>query len=141
MLPLPLISMGSSPNPLRYTGALERGRPLSPLPFALTLEPLAARIWASPAIVGFKRDHRTNDVVSLYADDTLLYLGGTQGSLQAVMAPIDGLEVCQDFPQIGTKSVLMPLDPISCPLPECARSVELVSSFRYLGIQITTDPN
>lgn len=46
---------------------------MSPLLFVLALEPLAARIQASPEIVGFKRGYST-DVVSL------------QGSLQAVMA-------------------------------------------------------
>lgn len=35
------------------------------------------------------------------------------------------------------KSVLMPLDKLSVPLPKCARSVQIVSHFRYLGTQVS----
>lgn len=46
--------------------------------------PLAIHIRASQNIVGFQRGPR-QDVVSLYADDTLIYLGDTDSSLQNVM--------------------------------------------------------
>lgn len=115
------------------------GTPLSPLLFALALEPLAAHIQASPGIVGFKRVQR-KDVVSLYADNTLLYLHDMLGLLQAVMTRTDNFGKLCGFSINWDKSVLMPLDPLPCPLPECARTVEVVTSFRYLGIQISPDP-
>lgn len=37
-------------------------------------------------------------------------------------------------------SVLMPLDPLPDPLPECARTVGVVQTLKYLGIQISPEP-
>lgn len=39
------------------------------------------------------------------------------------------------------KSVLMPLDPLTKPLPDCVKEIVVVEEFRYLGIQVTSDPN
>lgn len=67
-----------------YRGT-RQGCPLSPLLVGLALEPLAIRIRMEDNIVGFWWNTGT-DVVSLYADDTLLYLGDSQGTLQAVIS-------------------------------------------------------
>lgn len=61
-----------------------QGCPLSPLLFALALEPLTAMVRSSPDIMGFHRGERV-DKLSLYADDTLIYLRDTVGSPEAIM--------------------------------------------------------
>lgn len=52
------------------------------------MDPLAALIGASPHITGFMR-FSCEDKVSMYADDTLLYLGDTGPSLSHVMSLIE----------------------------------------------------
>lgn len=122
-----------------YRGT-RQGCPLLPLLFALALEPLAPCIHASPDVVEFLRCPQ-NDVISLYADDTLLYLGDTQGTMKAVMSHIENFRALSIFSINWNKSVLMLLDHLPYPLTECAKYVQIVFSFRYLGIQITFDPN
>lgn len=56
----------------------------SPLLFAMALEPLAARVRASPDVVGFWQAGWENKL-SLYVNDTLIYLGDTADSLKVVM--------------------------------------------------------
>lgn len=56
-----------------------QGCPLSPLLFALAIEPLAAAIRANTKIVGFRRS-TGEDKLALYADDALLFLGDTSTS-------------------------------------------------------------
>lgn len=130
---------GEMSGPFELHRGTRQGCPLSPLLFELALEPLAARIRASPGIVGFRRGQRS-DVVSLYAEDTLLYLSDTMGSLQAVMTLIDDFRKLSGFAKNWDKSVLMSLDPLPCPLPECVKAVEVVHNFKYLGIQIFPEP-
>lgn len=79
-------------------------------------------------------------MVSLNAGDTLLYPGYTTGLLQAVVTRIDDFGKLSGFSINWDKSVLMPLDPLLCPLPGCAWVVEVVKKFRYLGVQISPDP-
>lgn len=89
-------------------------------------------------IVGFRRSTGT-DVISLYADDTLLYLGDTQDSLVAAMGLIKVFGTLSGFSINWNKSVLMPLDPLTDPLPDSASMVQIVPSFRCLGVQVSPD--
>ena len=130
---------GELSGPFCLHRGTRQGCPLSPLLFAMALETLAARIRSSPDIVGFRRGSHA-DVISLYADDTLLYLGDTGESLRAVMSLIDYFGSLSGFSINWDKSVLMPLDPITQPLPDCASTVRVVDCFKYLGIQVSPDP-
>lgn len=62
-----------------------QGCPLSPPLLALPIEPLAILIHNSTSIVGFHRAEM-EEKVCLYADDTLLYLEDTEGSLKGLDA-------------------------------------------------------
>lgn len=109
---------GELPEPFVLHGDTRQWCPLSPLLFALALEPLVARICQYPNIVGFQRGDWV-DVMSLYADDTLLYLGDTQGSLWEAITLIGTFGELSGFSINWNKSVLMPVDPLSTPLPDC----------------------
>lgn len=85
-----------------------QGCPLSPL-FALALETLAEAVRASSCIKGFLGGY-SEDKISLYADDTLLYLGDTDSSLQNVMCLIEKFGVFFSFSINWSKSALLLLD-------------------------------
>lgn len=91
-----------------------QGYPLSPLLFTLALEPLAAKIRASPEVVRFRRGER-EDKLSLYADDTLIFLGDTAGSLKSVMCLINQFGQYSGFTINWHKSSLLVLDPLEVP--------------------------
>lgn len=74
----------------------QQGCPLSPLLFALALELLAATIRSSRSIVGFNRESGVENI-SLYADDTLLYLGDATESLTNAMSVIKHFGSFQGF--------------------------------------------
>lgn len=98
---------------------------MSPLLFALALEPLAARIRASPYIVGFRQSHK-EDKISLYADDALLYLGDTTGSLIAAIWIIELFGEFSGFAINWHKSMLIPLDDLPSALPDSVSKIQVV---------------
>ena len=64
------------------------GCPMSPLLFAIAIEPLAASLRSSPEIRGILRSGREHKL-SLYADDLLLYISDPQNTLSHIMATLD----------------------------------------------------
>lgn len=99
-----------------------QGCPLSPLLFTMALELLAIHVRASQNIIGFIRGPHV-DTICLYADDTLIYLGDTDGSMKNVMQLITDFGALLGFKINWNKSVLMPLDPLLHPLPDCASDI------------------
>lgn len=87
----PTDSVKTNSNQSRYF-ALSRGTrqgcPISPLLFALAIEPLSIALRSSPLIKGIRRagvEHR----VSLYADDLLLYVTDTINCIDEVLHLLD----------------------------------------------------
>lgn len=124
-----------SPTFSLYRGT-RQGCPLSPLLFALAVEPLAVRLRSEPNIRGFRLSP-LHEKVSMYADDTLLYLSDPQNSLRAALAVITDFGQKSGLTINWSKSQIMPLD-VSVPT-EGAVSTPLLwsASFTYLGVQIS----
>lgn len=76
-------------EPFKLGRVTRQGCPLSPLLFALALEPLAAWVRRDPVIRGLRWTPEWEDRISLYADDILLYLAAPDMSLSRVLDIFD----------------------------------------------------
>uniref|UniRef100_A0A3B4C811 Reverse transcriptase domain-containing protein n=1 Tax=Pygocentrus nattereri TaxID=42514 RepID=A0A3B4C811_PYGNA len=115
-----------------------QGSPLSPLLFAIVIEPLAIALRTNKDIKGIARAEGEHKV-SLYADDMILYLSDASTSLPVV------LNILSDFGKISgyrvntQKSELMPINlaaressfVYTLPFKVCMEKI------KYLGVWVT----
>lgn len=78
--------------------------------------------------------------VALYADDLLLFLGDTQGSLWKAMDIIKKFGHISGLTRNWEQSTLLPVDPLENSLIEEVAQIKIVNTFKYLGINISRDP-
>lgn len=119
-----------------YRGT-RQGCPLSPLLFALAIEPLAVMIRGSREIQGIQRgklDHK----VSLYADDLLLYVSDPLKSLPAILQILNNFGKLSGYKINLDKSELFLINNEAIKLDYSGFPLRKVNEqFKYLGVCVT----
>lgn len=114
-----------------------QGCPLSPLLFALAIEPLSIALKTSPSICGIHRggtEHR----VSLYADDLLLYVQDPVGCVNEIMHLLDTFGSFSGYKLNFTKSECFPINDMAKKISKSALPFHFSpAGFRYLGVNIS----
>lgn len=122
--------------PFKLHRGTRQGCPLSPLIFALAIEPLAQNIRLDPQMHGYTTKGTINKI-SLYADDILLFITHPQSTIPVLLNKINLFGTFSGYRINWTKSVLMPMfadDTTSLVnFPFTINS----NKFTYLGIEVT----
>lgn len=115
-----------------------QGCALSPLLFALAVEPLAVTIRANGEVHGYNTEYTSNKI-SLYADDILMYITRPQTSMPVLLETIELISSFSGYRINWGESELMPV--------RCGDSAVLeqvpfkLDKFTYLGLEITKKYN
>uniref|UniRef100_A0A8C5LL16 Reverse transcriptase domain-containing protein n=1 Tax=Leptobrachium leishanense TaxID=445787 RepID=A0A8C5LL16_9ANUR len=121
-----------------YNGT-RQGCPLSPLLFALSLEPLLESIRSDTAISGIRGRTREH-VVSAYADDLLFMLTNVESSLPAVLRTLDVFGEHSGFRINADKSEFLDINlhpTVTSRLKQRFPFAWCPTKMRYLGIWLT----
>ncbi|KAJ1197802.1 hypothetical protein NDU88_001650 [Pleurodeles waltl] len=118
-----------------------QGCPLSPLLFALAIEPLAARLRMVAPAWGVT-DGQTHQIVSLYADDALIFLRDHTVTLPGLLDLLEEFSSVAGLTVNWSKSCIFPMRPV----PEAMRTPAGLgglkwchTTFKYLGVNIYHD--
>ncbi len=126
---------------ITYRGT-RQGCPLSPLLFAMALEPLAEAVRSSTSIQGLAIG-TTQHKISLYADDVLLFLSSPESSIPPLINIITLFSLFSGYKINLTKSEALPLGSLT-DMPSTISPFPFKWSpagFRYLGIFVTPNFN
>jgi len=114
-----------------------QGCPMSPLLFAIAIEPLSIALKSSSCFTGIFRaglEHR----VSLYADDLLLYVTDPISCVDDILQILTTFGSFSGYKLNISKSECFPLNTAAKQIPSNALPFRLAhNSFRYLGINIS----
>ena len=100
---------GRTSSPFSLSQGTRQGCPVSPMLYALAVEPLCIALRHHPGIAGL-RCGRVTELLSLYADDMLLYLSVAGPSLQTALQLITQFGKFSGLQINWTKSHILPLD-------------------------------
>ncbi|KAM3932792.1 uncharacterized protein RB166_005838 [Leptodactylus fuscus] len=134
-----VLSSGFLSDTFRISNGTRQGCPLSPIIFALVMEPLAESIQTNGNIGGITVG-RQHHKIGLYADDIILAMTSPSSSLSAPTAALENFGRVSYYKVNSSKSQILPIV-ISPPL---RRDLSLrfpyqwnVSRITYLGISLT----
>jgi len=127
-------------DPFYLQRGTRQGCPLSPLLFALIVEPLAETIRSNPYIHGFNTLNTVNKI-SLYADDILLYITQPQVSLSVILKTITNFGKLSGFKVNYEKSELMPIGLKDLSVIHSSPFKVSMEKITYLGIVVTSKYN
>lgn len=114
-----------------------QGCPLSPLLFAIAIEPLSIILKSSSVFKGIIRNGIEHKL-SLYADDLLLYITDPALSIPAVLGILENFSSFSGYKLNLGKSECFPINTAACHLQQSDLPFHLSpSGFKYLGINVT----
>lgn len=123
-------------KPFKLFRGTRQGCALSPLLFALALEPLAETIRKHKEIHGYNTGYTSNKI-SLYADDILLFVTRPLDSIPKVLVTIDLFSSFSGYKVNWGKSELMPIKCSNLDLLNRLPFRITSEKFSYLGIEVT----
>lgn len=118
-----------------------QGCPLSPLLFAIAIEPLSIALKSLPL---FRCVFRTNSELklSLYADDLLLYVSDPLTSIKSILSLLKKFGSFSGYKINLLKSECFPINSSALLIKQSDLPFKLhASGFRYLGINVTRSPS
>lgn len=136
--PQACISTNSLRSPyFPLTRGTRQGCPLSPLLFAIAIEPLSIALKKCPQLQGIRR-YETVQQVSLYADDLLLYVSDPINSFPAIQLLLKNFGSFSGYKLNFQKSECYPINELALKISQNSIPFRLATSgFKYLGVNIT----
>uniref|UniRef100_A0AAZ1XL60 Reverse transcriptase domain-containing protein n=1 Tax=Oreochromis aureus TaxID=47969 RepID=A0AAZ1XL60_OREAU len=114
-----------------------QGSPLSPLIFALFLEPLAIALRECKQIRGVDMGQEEHKIF-LYADDILLISSNPEQAVPAISSIIDSFSVISGYTINWSKSEVMPISKLCPPVTRSSWQFKwMPEGLTYLGIKLT----
>ena len=114
-----------------------QGCPLSPLLFAIAIEPLAIALRQSDEFSGIVRGGFTHKL-SLYADDLLLYTSNPITAVPSIVNTLNNFGKISGYKINLQKSEMFPLNQAASQIPQIHFPFKVVKKgFKYLGVEIT----
>lgn len=126
---------GRTSRPFQLSRGTRQGFPISPLLYALAVEPLAIALRNHPGIRGLRCGQLT-EVISLYADDMLLYADAGP-SLQTALQTITAFGVFSGLQINWTKSHILPLDLGAPSADQDALPLVRTNNIKYVGVLVS----